>query len=158
MKKLLVIIFLAIITIGCNESEKTGAFLTAKIDGVAYTFNDKVNLNTTAELSHIVNGYNKELQTRITLGLNLKNQKTGTFELKENMVFVYHSSLIYKGKKTYYTWHAKKSVLGSTGTITITKNNETYMEGTFLFKGVGSTKVDKSVKNITEGKFKVFKK
>ena len=137
---------------------KSEPFLTAKIDGVNYSFNDRVDLNSTAELSHIINGFNKELKTRITLGLNLENKATGTFELGNNMVLVYHSHTIFKENRIYYLWHAKESVKESTGTITITKHSDTYIEGTFLFNGVGSSKIDTSVKKITEGKFRVLKK
>ena len=158
------------ITMGCNDSKnnnkesnnvtqsKKEEFLTAKIDGVAYSFSDRVDLNSTAELSHIINGFNKETKTRITLGLNLDNKTTRAFELKDNIVLVYHAYLIYKEKKVKYIWHTKKSVPSSTGTITITKNNDTYLEGTFLFNGVGGTKIDRSIKKVTEGKFRVLKK
>ncbi len=115
-------------------------------------------MNSTPELSHIINGKNKESKTRITLGLNLDNNTIGTFELSDNMVLVYHSHITFKEKRMYYIWHAKESVIGSSGTIIIIKNNATYIEGTFLFKGVGNTKIDTSVKKITEGKFRVLKK
>jgi len=39
-------------------------------------------LNGTKELSQILNGYNEELKTRITLGFNLDNPETGIVELK----------------------------------------------------------------------------
>ena len=67
------------------------------------------------------------------------------------MVLVYHWRNVIKGKELYYNWRAKESAVGSSGTITITKNSDTYIEGTFSFNGVGATKV-------TEGKFRVFKK
>jgi len=171
MKNRIAILILLFVTISCADHKKftlrddnkidqtqNDSFLTANIDGADYSFSDKVNLNSTAALSHIINGYNKELKTRITLGLNLDNQGTGTFELGNNIVLVYHASTIFHEKEIYYIWHAKESVIGSSGTITITKNNDTYIEGTFLFKGVGSTKVDTSVKTVTEGKFRVLKK
>lgn len=158
MKKLITIVVLATLIIGCNDS-KNGTFLTVKIDGVNHSFNDKVSLKSTAEFSHIINGYNSEDKSRITLGLNIKNKSTGTFKLSDHsdMVLVYHSHLIYMGKRMYYIWHAKDDTKGSTGTITITKNNDTYIEGTFTFKGVGSTKIDTSVKKFTEGKFRILK-
>jgi len=71
---------------------------------------------------------------------------------------IYHSHTTFLGKQVSYIWHAKKSVNGSSGTITVTKNNDTYFEGTFSFIGVGSSKIDTSVKNFTEGKFKVLKR
>ena len=160
MKKLITITLLLLVVIACkkvNESTNN-EFLTANIDGVNYSFSDKVNVNSTSELTHIINGYNKKLKTRITLGLNLDKQETGTFELNGNMVLVYHSHIIFKEKRINYLWHAKTSIIGSSATITITKNSDTYIEGTFLFKGVGATKVDTSVKNVTEGKFRVLKK
>ncbi len=159
--KTAIVLFIVVLTFSCNKDrklEKNEPFLVAKVDGINYSFNNRVDLNGTKELSHIINGYNEELKTRITLGLNLDNQKTGTFELKHNTVLVYHSYNVFKGKRIRYIWHAKESEIGSSGTITITKNTDTYIEGTFSFNGVGATKVDTSVKKVTEGKFKVLKK
>jgi len=157
--KIAIVLFLVTLIPCCNKdkTQKSKPFLTAKIDGVNYSFNDKVDLNGTKEISHIINGFNEELKTRIMLGLNLENQKTGTFELKHNTVLVYHSHNIFKGKRIRYIWHAKESVIGSSGTITIIKNTDAYIEGTFSFNGVGAVKVDTSIKKITEGKFKVLK-
>lgn len=101
-----------------NLNELTnGAFLTANIDGVDYSFSNQVNVNSTSEFSHIINGYNKELKTRITLGVNLDKQTTGTFDLSNNIILVYHTKIMLHEKKTYYNWSAKKSVLGSSGKI-----------------------------------------
>ena len=165
MKKRIIVILLAIVIVGCNNNKKKGilqptnkVFLTAKIDGVMYSFNDKVSLNKTSEFSQIINGYNSKDKTRITLGFNLENQFTKSFELSNNIILVYHGQIDFKGKKVYHIWQAKKSEMGSSGKITITKNSDTYLEGTFSFKGVGNSKLHTSVKNITEGKFRVLKK
>ena len=166
MKKIITIVLLLLAVVACKKennnrvNESTNkTFLTVKIDGVNHSFSDKVKLGRTSELSHIINAYNSEDKTRITLGLNIKNNTTGTFKLSDHsdMVLVYHSHLIYMEKRMRYLWHAKDDTKGSTGTITITKNNDTYIEGTFTFKGVGATKIDTSVKSFTEGKFRILK-
>ncbi len=163
MKTLLLIASCLLVFGSCNtKSEKLNLnedsyYLTVKINGIKHTFNDKIDLKSTTSLSNIINGYNKEEKTRITLGLNLNNKKTGTFNIEDNITLVYHSKITFKGKPIHYIWHAKKSVLGSLGTITITKNTDAYLEGTFSFKGIGSTKIDSSVKIFTEGKFKIKK-
>ena len=160
---LLLIIACLFVFYSCNNKSekpnlnKDGYYLIVKINGVKHTFNNKMDLKSTTELSNIINGYNKKEKTRITLGLNLNNNETGTFNLNDKITLVYHDKITFKGKSIYYIWHAKKSVLGSSGTITITENTDTYLEGTFSFKGVGSTKMDASIKNFTEGKFKIKK-
>ena len=141
-----------------SENEgKTEAFLSAKIDGVYYSFSDKVKLGSTSEFSNVINGSNRKLEKRITLGFNLDKKTTGTFELSDNVTLVYHSDIMFHEKKLYYNWNAKQSIPDSSGELTITKNTATYLEGTFLFEGVGATKVDRSIKKITEGKFRVLK-
>lgn len=73
--------------ISCNDnktkssnSNSDDSYLTVKIDGVTTLFNDKVSVGRSPELSHVVNGYASD-KTRITLGLNLANKETGTFDL-----------------------------------------------------------------------------
>lgn len=169
MKKGVTIIMLLLLVIACKEKSKNisinkvnditnNEFLTATIDGVVYSFSDKVKLNSTSEHSHVINGYNKELKTRITLGLNLGEKETGTFGLGNNIVLVYHSNIMFHKKEMYYSWSAKEDITGSSGEIAITKNTDRFLEGTFLFEGIGATKVDRSLKKITEGKFSILKK
>ncbi len=90
MKKLITIAMLFLVVVACKKENKNNSnakineatnkpFLTANIDGVDFSFSDKVNVNSTSELTHIINGYNKELKTRITLGVNLDKQTTGIF-------------------------------------------------------------------------------
>ena len=100
----------------------------------------------------------KFLMLEKPLGLNLDDKETGTFELENNMVLVYHADIIFHEQQMYYNWSAKENLPGSSGKITITKNTDTYLEGTFQFEGVGATEVDRSIKKVTEGKFRVLKK
>jgi len=150
---------LLLILIACkgkdNNSDKE--YVTATIDNVDYLFNDKVELSATSEYSHVINGRNKALGARITLGLNLDENETGAFELDNNIVLVYHANIMLYNKKLYHNWNAKKSFPGSSGKITITKNTATYLEGVFLFEGVGATKIDRSIKKVTKGKFRILK-
>lgn len=168
-KKLITFTLLLLLLVACKEDTKNSsstkenevtneAFLTAKVDGVAYSFSDKVKLGSTKELSHVINGSNKKLAKRITLGLNLDKQETGIFGLDNNTVLVYHANIMFHEKEMGYNWNAKESLPSTSGKITITKNNATYLEGTFIFDGVGATKVDESIKKVTDGNFRVLKK
>lgn len=56
-----------------------------------------------------------------------------------------------------YIWHAKKSVASAKGTIIITTNTATYIEGEFSFDGVRAIKIAISMKKFTNGSFRVMK-
>lgn len=140
-----------------SNSITKDSFLIVTIDGATTSFNEKVSVNSSPELSHVVNGYNTADKTRITLGLNLDTEETGTFDLQNDIVLVYHSHINYMEKRIKYLWHAKKAVTGATGTITITKNTAAFIEGEFSFVGIGGTKIDRSVQKFTNGSFRVRK-
>lgn len=162
MRKIVIVIWFLLMVTGCKEDEKSGTakvnkitseeYFSATIEGIAYSFNDKVKLGSSPDLNHVINGSNKELKIRITLGLNLEKQATGTFKLDINIVLVFHSNHSIHGKELGYNWHAKESTPNSKGEITITKNNDTCLEGIFSFEGVGATKLDRSVKKSDQRK------
>jgi len=165
MKKLFLLLVLSFLIFSSCTNEKpqrlslndNGYYFTVNIDGVPHSFNDKMSIKSTVSVSNILNGYNKNDKSRITLGLNLKNNETGTFNLENDITLAYRDKIDFKGKTISYIWHAKKKVLTSSAIITISKNTTTYLEGTFSFTGVGSTKIDTSIKKFTQGKFKIKK-
>ncbi len=145
MKKLITILLILTVTLACSDTKKnkskTGAFLSAKINGVEFysdnpnysKFDDSINLygnskdKTEKILFHIVydNGPS-------TYNMGKATNKKGNMIYTQNNV----------------SWIVSKH--RGEGTITLTEKGD-YLIGEFSF----SAEDDNITKQITEGKFKV---
>ena len=130
-----------------TDSEQTGFFLTAKVDGVAYS-RDFITVSTLPDDTDIY--IISAVGEASSIGLTLESPiATGTFTPAVGGLTV----LLYQETNPFAVWGASDDV--GSGTITITENTATYIKGTFSFTGVNPA--DDSTKVITEGKFKAKK-
>lgn len=153
-KAALILLLLTVVLSSCSSDdgddtnpEQTGFYLTAKIDGVNYS-RKLVTVSATADGTdvYLISAVGEES----SIGLSLESPiSTGTFTPDVGGVTV----LFYQEINPFAIWGATEDE--GSGTITITKNNATYLEGTFSFTGVNPA--DDSTKLITEGKFKAQK-
>ncbi|WP_432410668.1 DUF6252 family protein [Rasiella sp. SM2506] len=127
--------------------EQTNFFLTAKIDGVDFSANSAdplASISNNQTQIFTITGINNN-GGRITLTLP-SPIIVGTFTTDTGAILSFVSPNV-------EVWGATEDA--GTGTITITANNTTAIEGTFSFTGVNPA--DNSTKVITEGKFKAKK-
>jgi len=132
---------------GNSQPQEESYFLTAKIDGVDYS-RDLVTVSTLADETgfYTISGIGESS----SIGLTLESPtSTGTF----TPTIGGSTSLFYQEVNPFIVWGASEGV--GSGTITITVNNATFMEGTFSFTGVNPA--DNTTRVITEGRFKAQK-
>lgn len=153
LNKTVLFLLLAIAFIGCSKDDKptdpetnTEYFLTAKVDGVDFSRDNVFGSTDPEDMEFFL--ITAVGETSIGLALN-SPPSTGTFTtaIDENVAMTYQTSDISDG------WWIASEDYGS-GTI-ITKNNATYIEGTFSFSAFNG--LENTTKQITEGKFKAKK-
>jgi hypothetical protein len=152
-KTAIILLILSIAVSSCSsddDSSDSGQgdyFLTAKIDGVNYS-RDFVTVSNSPDVTdvYIISG----VGDGSSIGLTLESPiSTGTFSPTAGRLTV----LFYQENDPFMMWGATEDA--GSGTITITANNATSIEGTFSFTGINP--IDDSTKVITEGKFKAQK-
>ncbi len=171
MKQLLTIIaVISLLSTGCNKSNpappsnnnsnnNNDYYFTAKIDGVDFSA-DMNSSNTYANVPH--NGLLtiSAALTTVTDGFFLGNisnyNGAGTYTIGKggNGSYIRYTSGSV-GAGTYSAWKAEEPGSTTTGTIVITKDDATVIEGTVQFDGYSEEK--KTTKKITDGKFRMKK-
>ena len=152
-KTAVILLLLTVVLISCSsdddstDSEQTGFFLTAKVDGVAYS-RDFITVSTLPDDTDIY--IISAVGEASSIGLTLESPiATGTFAPMVEGLTV----LFYQETNPFAVWGASDDV--GSGTITIIENTATYIKGTFSFTGVNPA--DDSTKVITGGQFKAKK-
>lgn len=148
------ILLLAVMISSCStndDSVQSDYYLTAKIDGKEFSTDPKntlVSFNASNTQIFTITGINNS-GSRITLTLPFPSpDPVGTFDtFSDENIFMSFVSL------DVDIWGA--SADSSFGEITILKNNNDFIEGTFYF--IGSHPLKTETINITEGKFKTKK-
>ncbi len=158
MKKLIAIVLLATIIVGCNDSKKNkisdgnkidqtqnDSFLSAKIDGKDFYIDAPIYFSTQNIIT--LAAVSKDETEKIRIYINYNNgPSTYTFgkgiSNSDNMVYT----------KDKVDWLAAK--IEGEGTITFTEDGG-YLKATFSFTGVN--RETKKRMQITEGKFRVLK-
>lgn len=164
MKKGVTIIIILLMLVACNEKNSdtkkdkstNETFLTAKVDGVDFSSNSKkvLFIAFSGQLSHksgIVGTNTKGYE----ISFMLPNPITeGTFNTDTTDPKVI---LSYSESANKASWHVgnDNNPTNMPFTITITKVDETYVEGTFSFTAINIK--DNTMKQITEGEFKAEK-
>jgi len=134
-----------------DDSVQSDYYLTAKIDGVEFSADPKNTLVSFDPMNtqiFTITGINNS-GSRITLTLPFPSpDPIGTFD-------TYSDENIFMSYLTLGTdiWGASKD--SSFGEITISKNNNEFVEGAFYFIGSHPTKTETI--EVTEGKFKAKK-
>ncbi len=156
MKKLITILLLVVTTSSCSDAKKSkiaegnkidqlqnDSFLTAKIDGADFFVEDPIYFSTLNIITLAALSKDKTEKIRIYINYN-KGPATYTFgrDISNS------DNLVYTSNKAH--WLAAKTM--GEGTITI-KEEDGSLIGGFSFTGVN--KEDNTMKQITEGKFKV---
>ncbi len=155
--------FLLLLIIACNKdkgdkdenptpTETNDYSTTAKIDGNSFT--SVSSIVTTKIGQQIIFGmtatdaYGNFIKITLYKGYT----KEGTYQFgndSKNINVISYNVL----KPNVLYWTSVQET--GTGTMTVTKDNDNYVEGTFSFEGVSV--FDSSTKKITEGKFKAKK-
>ena len=173
-------LFLSIIIVGCGSkdkpvkdkgtpilSTKNDTYITAKImrNGKVFNYSSTSDVMfIKAEVSELVmeNVISEDKNSGYKIQLAIVNRKTD-IDLTEEQKISYAITKEEEGKELNWMTSA---LLGSDknknpkGKFTITKETDTYMEGTFSFKGMLMTRDKIDTKNnveVTEGKFKAKK-
>lgn len=158
---------LLLIVVACKEDTKNNSktvenestnetFLTAKVDGIDFSANSKkvLFIAFSGQLSHKsgIVGTNSD---GYEISFMLPNPiKTGTIdsEMTDPKIILSYSESPNKA-----SWHVgnDNNPTNMPFTITITKDGEKYVEGTFSFTALNIK--DSTTKQITDGKFKAEK-
>lgn len=142
-----------------SNTQDTNFYFTAKIDGTDWKA-DMSSTNTYATNSH---------STLLTIGAALTTVTDGVFLCNlsgykgaagytvgtgggDNYIRYTTGSV---GAGTYSAWKAETPGSSTTGTVTITKDENNIIEGTFSFDGYSEEK--KTTKSVTDGKFRMKK-
>ena len=157
----LVMVFTAILFTACSTSDDDNnndddggtsggsGFLTAKVNGIAFEAAQDPAVIVGATVSNGVlavhGGKNNGETIRLTVG---NYTGVGTYSAGESVTGV--NSLMYVTISPIAAW---TTIFGlATGTIEITSDDGTTVEGTFSFGGYNAA--DQTTKTITEGSFK----
>lgn len=134
----------------CGTKDKTtttreNVFFKVNIDGVEHSFNKSVFVNASSlKVGLIAISPDDGNGKRMAIALTSKDAEvTGTFT--KGFIAVFHQDGVAGA------WDAD----GNTRTITITKNNDTFIEGTFSF--TGDNLKDETIKEFTQGSFRAKK-
>ena len=143
---------LAVLIGGCNSSTSTddstpaGYYMTAKIEGAAFTANTAaLQAVNTSGLLAISGGTASASVQQISLTI-FGAEQGKTYSLGFGNTSFASVTLGLTSKDSY-----SSSLVGGSGSITISKLTATEVEGTFTFKGINT---DEATKNVTEGKFR----
>lgn len=142
-----------------NNTTDTNYYFTAKVDGTNWSA-DMKSSNTSATAPHTgVITISAALAT-VTDGVFLMNiyQYKGAAAYTmgvggDNNYIRYTTGTV--ANNSYSSWKAEVPGSTTTGTVTITKDDNGVIEGTFQFDGYSEEK--KTTKKITEGKFRMKK-
>lgn len=169
--KNLSLIFLSIMLAGfisCSKTEDpaptnnttttdTNYYFTAKVDGTDWTA-DMQSSNTSAKSFHAGSITIQASLTDVTKGVFLMNimgyNGAGTYTVGtggNNNYIRYTTGTAANG--SYSAWKAETPGSTTTGTVTITKDENGVIEGTLEFEGYSEE--TKDIKKITEGKFRM---
>lgn len=133
-------------------------YFTVKIDGVDFTSETTPTVSVLADQTGFYNIQgNTASGDKLALTL-VSPTSTGTIEISDqnNMVA---PNISYSVLSPFGVWGAGGTGgqdRGGIGTVIITENNATYMEGTFSFTGTNSLD-NNTIKEFTEGRFKAKK-
>lgn len=129
-----------------SSSESENFYLEVTIDGVEHSFNKSVFVNASSlKVGLIAISPNDGNGKRMAIALASDDVGvTGTFTKGFTAVF-YQDGMA-------GAWDAD----GNIRTITITKNNDVFIEGTFSF--TGDNLKDETIKEFTQGSFKAKKR
>jgi hypothetical protein len=154
LKKMKYLLFLTMVVFSCTTNNDTdpsdeGDFFTAKVDGVDWAAfagpPDTVAWNEAHTGLIVIQGSDSN---GLAITMNIMNYTgTGTYDFTT-------AGFIQFVQGTTGAW-ACNSVLGTTGSVTITSDDGNIIEGTLSF--VGKNANDNSTKTITEGSFRATK-
>ncbi len=155
-KKLSILFFLALLCVSCssndedNPIEGSDGFLTAKIEGDSFS---SIEISLSAIKSTNQNGTALNMQGSNSvgnfIGIGIFNYNgVGTY--KTGNAVGNANSLTYGTVNPLESWIS--TLIAGDGTIEITAETDTHVEGTFTFTGEGK---NNSTKTITEGKFRL---
>jgi len=179
--KIMLSLFLSITLIGCGKkdqaakgkdtpilSTKNDTYVRAKITRNGNVFNYSSTSDVMfikAKVSELVmeNLISEDQNTGFKIQMGLINRQTTNTDLKDSQKISYAITKEEDGKEL--NWMTTALLGGDKnqspkGKLIITKETDTYMEGTFSFKGMLMAKDEIDSKNIvevTEGKFKAKK-
>lgn len=154
-KSVLILLLFTFMLSSCSSDDdpsvpdQSGFTLTAKIDGVDF-FRDDIIGGTAlddADIYLITSIAGGETSMSIALSSPI-SEGTFTTAVAEQAILIYQTSDISDG------WWLANEDVGS-GTVTITKNTSSFIEGTFSFTAFNG--LSNSTKEITDGKFKAEK-
>jgi len=134
-----------------GNSQAEDFHLTVKIDGVNFSDDNNAVVSAGADQTEFyqITGID-DSGNRITLNLTSPTSE-GTFSPTAGDGI---TALTYIQNSPLVVWSASEDV--GSGTVIVTENNATYIEGTFLFTGVNPADSG-STKEFTEGSFKAKK-
>jgi len=153
-----------LLLVNCSENNNndkevsSDTFITAKVDGVEFSINDFVAAVSQeyegVEYYTILISSGSVDESGFGFGLLLFPKSEGTFDINERISLSF--SQVDNSNDSIKVW-AAGGFINNLGTITITKINDSYIEGTFSFTGERNTLDGIDTIEVTEGKFKALR-
>ncbi len=148
--KIATILFLGTLTFSCNNDNhvkftEDDIYFKVKIDGAEHVFQNNIFVNSSSFKIGLI-AINPNDGKRKSISIVLAPDDTG---MKGTFTEEFSASFIEDGQAG--TWSEDRG----NGTITITNNNDDFIEGTFSF--MGKNKVSGTTKIFAEGEFKAKK-